>query len=257
MQSVTAWCRNALGVASSRGAAWGAAAPYLGLSMLRELHGSAHVSMPGVFVPSMGDSITEGTVAAILVKPGASVAMDQTIAQIETDKVTIDVKAAEAGVVQELLVAEGAIVNPGQMVASVSAGGVEEFKSSMLDPRVPGVPLKSAPAAASPSSAATVASSSSHRRVPMISFPPRRTASGERISDMPANQAAAAIAAASSSAPAPSSPLPPAPSAPSAPVQPPSVQTPKPAIMTRMPEKHCMRELTVKEMDLINLGGAV
>ena len=67
----------------------------------------------------MGDSITEGAIAAVLKQPGDAVAVDEVIAQIETDKVTIDVRAPVAGVVAEVLVAEGDAVVVGQGVCRV------------------------------------------------------------------------------------------------------------------------------------------
>ena len=72
-----------------------------------------------VEVPPMGDSITEGAIAAVLKQPGDAVAVDEVIAQIETDKVTIDVRAPVAGVVSEVLVKEGDTVNVGQPVFAV------------------------------------------------------------------------------------------------------------------------------------------
>lgn len=58
-----------------------------------------------VEIQAMGESISEGTIAEVLKKEGESVAEDETIAQIETDKVTIDVKAPSAGVIKQLKVA--------------------------------------------------------------------------------------------------------------------------------------------------------
>ena len=71
----------------------------------------------------MGDSITEGSIAAVLKAPGDAVAVDEVIAQIETDKVTIDVRAPAAGVIGEILVKEGDTVNVGQGVATLTEGG--------------------------------------------------------------------------------------------------------------------------------------
>lgn len=51
-----------------------------------------------------GDSISEGTVAAILKTPGSAVNTDDIVAQIETDKVTIDVRAPASGSVLEIKV---------------------------------------------------------------------------------------------------------------------------------------------------------
>ena len=57
-----------------------------------------------VKIQSMGESITEGEIAEILKKVGEAVEEDETIAQIETDKVTIDVRAPSAGKLTELRV---------------------------------------------------------------------------------------------------------------------------------------------------------
>ena len=51
-----------------------------------------------------GDSITEGTIAAVLKLEGDSVSEDEAIAQIETDKVTIDVRAPKTGVLESVKV---------------------------------------------------------------------------------------------------------------------------------------------------------
>ncbi|KAL5573357.1 hypothetical protein UlMin_022954 [Ulmus minor] len=74
-------------------------------------------------VPFMGESITDGTLATFLKKPGDRVAVDETIAQIETDKVTIDVVSPEAGVIQKLLAKEGETVEPGMKIAVISKSG--------------------------------------------------------------------------------------------------------------------------------------
>lgn len=57
-----------------------------------------------VKVPSMGESIEEGTISAILKQEGDAVEMDEAMFQIETDKVTVDVRASEAGVVDKIMV---------------------------------------------------------------------------------------------------------------------------------------------------------
>ncbi|KAI7838140.1 hypothetical protein COHA_008071 [Chlorella ohadii] len=62
-----------------------------------------------VAVPSMGESITEGTVAVILKQPGDVVVEDDVIAQLETDKVTMDIKYQNKtpGIVKAIQAAEG------------------------------------------------------------------------------------------------------------------------------------------------------
>ncbi|CAA2969139.1 dihydrolipoyllysine-residue succinyltransferase component of 2-oxoglutarate dehydrogenase complex 2 [Olea europaea subsp. europaea] len=74
-------------------------------------------------VPHMGESITDGTLAAFLKKPGDRVEVDEPIAQVETDKVTIDVNSPEAGVIQKFIAKEGDTVEPGTKIAVISKSG--------------------------------------------------------------------------------------------------------------------------------------
>ncbi|RZC65697.1 hypothetical protein C5167_009390 [Papaver somniferum] len=71
----------------------------------------------------MGESITDGTLAAFLKKPGDSVQIDEPIAQVETNKVTIDVASPEAGVIQKFVAKEGDTVEPGTKIAIISKSG--------------------------------------------------------------------------------------------------------------------------------------
>jgi 2-oxoglutarate dehydrogenase E2 component (dihydrolipoamide succinyltransferase) len=73
-------------------------------------------------VPAMGESVTEGTLANWLVKPGQQVAQDDPVAEIETDKVAIEVPAPAAGVISEQLVKEGDTVKIGTIIARMTAG---------------------------------------------------------------------------------------------------------------------------------------
>ncbi|XP_059664858.1 dihydrolipoyllysine-residue succinyltransferase component of 2-oxoglutarate dehydrogenase complex 2, mitochondrial-like isoform X2 [Cornus florida] len=71
-------------------------------------------------VPFMGESISDGTLAKFLKNPGDRVEVDEPIAQIETDKVTIDVASPEAGVIQKFVAKEGDTVEPGTKIAVIS-----------------------------------------------------------------------------------------------------------------------------------------
>ena len=57
-------------------------------------------------VPALGESVTEATVAKWLKKLGESVAVDDPVVELETDKVTLEVNATAAGVLSEIRVAE-------------------------------------------------------------------------------------------------------------------------------------------------------
>ena len=76
-----------------------------------------------VIVPALGESITEGTLAQWLKKPGDSVAADEPIASLETDKVTVDVPSPAAGTLSETLVNEGDTVEVGAIIARIGEGG--------------------------------------------------------------------------------------------------------------------------------------
>jgi len=82
-----------------------------------------------VEVPALGESITEGTLAQWLKKPGEAVAADEPIASLETDKVSVEVPSPVAGVLTEQLVGEGDTVAVGAVIAridqSASAGAAQ------------------------------------------------------------------------------------------------------------------------------------
>ena len=72
-----------------------------------------------VQVPTLGESITEGTLAQWLKKPGDAVAADEPIASLETDKVSVEVPSPVAGVLTEQLVQEGDNVAVGAIIARI------------------------------------------------------------------------------------------------------------------------------------------
>lgn len=76
-----------------------------------------------VKVPALGESITEGTLAQWLKKAGESVAADEPIASLETDKVTVEVPSPAAGVLTETLVSEGDNVEVGAVIARIDENG--------------------------------------------------------------------------------------------------------------------------------------
>jgi len=75
-----------------------------------------------VQVPALGESITEGTLAQWLKKPGEAVAADEPIASLETDKVSVEVPSPIAGVLTEQLVQEGDTVAVGAVIARIDQG---------------------------------------------------------------------------------------------------------------------------------------
>ena len=72
-------------------------------------------------VPTLGESVTSATIARWIKKVGEAVAADEPIVELETDKVTVEVNAPQAGVIAEIIADEGAEVQPGDLLGRVDA----------------------------------------------------------------------------------------------------------------------------------------
>ena len=75
-----------------------------------------------VRVPTLGESVTEATVATWFKKPGDAVAVDEMLCELETDKVTVEVPATAAGTMGEIIAAEGDTVGVDALLATIVAG---------------------------------------------------------------------------------------------------------------------------------------
>ena len=101
--------------------------------------------MAEIKVPELAESITEGTIAQWLKQPGDTVEKGEFIVELETDKVNVEVISEEAGVVQELLFAEGDTVEVGQVIAVVGEGsgaGSTTKSPVQADPAEADAPVK-------------------------------------------------------------------------------------------------------------------
>lgn len=114
-------------------------------------------------MPQLGESIVEATLVRWHVAPGATVARGQVIAEVETDKATNEIPAPEAGVVGELLIAEGTTVPVGTEILRYRAGSGAQAATA-------GTPAR--PAAA-PSPRAAAAAPSKESRLPSAHLAPR------------------------------------------------------------------------------------
>ncbi|RMD50198.1 MAG: biotin/lipoyl-binding protein, partial [Alphaproteobacteria bacterium] len=79
-----------------------------------------------VKVPTLGESVTEASVATWFKKPGEAVAEGEMLCELETDKVTVEVPAPVSGVLASVLAPEGATVTPGQVLAEIREGAAAE-----------------------------------------------------------------------------------------------------------------------------------
>jgi 2-oxoglutarate dehydrogenase E2 component (dihydrolipoamide succinyltransferase) len=78
--------------------------------------------MTEVRVPTLGESVTEATVATWFKKPGDSVAVDEMLCELETDKVTVEVPSPVAGTLSEIVANEGDTVGVDALLANISEG---------------------------------------------------------------------------------------------------------------------------------------
>ena len=104
--------------------------------------------MTDIVVPTLGESVTEATVAKWLKRPGDAVAKDETLVELETDKVSVEVSAPEAGTLGEIVAGEGVTVEIGALLGRLGAGGAKA---------APAAQSAAAPQAAKAQQAAAVA----------------------------------------------------------------------------------------------------
>lgn len=77
--------------------------------------------MTEIRVPTLGESVTEATVATWFKKPGETVSTDEMICELETDKVTVEVPAPISGVLSEIIANEGETVAVNALLAVLTA----------------------------------------------------------------------------------------------------------------------------------------
>lgn len=95
-----------------------------------------------IIVPSLGESVTEATIAKWFKKVGDAVTADEPLVELETDKVTMEVNAPASGKLKEIKVPEGKTVEVGALLGSIEVGAAG---------------AKAAPAAAAPAPAKAAA----------------------------------------------------------------------------------------------------
>ncbi len=93
-----------------------------------------------VVTPAAGESVTEGTILEWRVKLGDTIKVDETIVEISTDKVDVELPSPASGTVSEILVEEGETVTVGQVIAriSVDGGGPSQSRASETQSQAPG-----------------------------------------------------------------------------------------------------------------------
>jgi 2-oxoglutarate dehydrogenase E2 component (dihydrolipoamide succinyltransferase) len=102
--------------------------------------------MTDIVVPTLGESVSEATVAKWLKKAGDAVKKDETLVELETDKVSVEVSAPEAGTLTDIVAAEGATVGIGAILGHLGNGAAASAKPAAA--AAPAAKPAAAPAAA-------------------------------------------------------------------------------------------------------------
>jgi 2-oxoglutarate dehydrogenase E2 component (dihydrolipoamide succinyltransferase) len=108
--------------------------------------------MTDIRVPVLGESVTEATVGKWFKKAGDVVKADEVLAELETDKVTLEVNSPASGVLAEITVKEGATVTPGALLGQITegaAGVTQPAAAAVSKPALAASPAPSSPTPAS------------------------------------------------------------------------------------------------------------
>ncbi len=107
-------------------------------------------------VPTLGESVTEATIATWFKKQGEVIVADEPLVELETDKVTLEVPAPASGVLSEIVAQEGETVDVGALLGVISEG-----KGAPAAASAAAAPAASAPVAAAPAPSATMSATTS------------------------------------------------------------------------------------------------
>jgi pyruvate dehydrogenase E2 component (dihydrolipoamide acetyltransferase) len=146
--------------------------------------------MPNVIMPKMGDAMEEGTLLRWLKQVGDEIAVGDPLAEIETDKVSLEIEATEAGVLNKTYVEEGATVPIGTPIAAIGEESAEVAAPARSEeaaqPEAPAAAAEAEPVAAAASGANGRAAADVPTPAPVQAAPAGAAAgSGERLRASP------------------------------------------------------------------------
>jgi len=112
-------------------------------------------------VPTLGESVSEATVGTWFKKVGDTIKADEPLLELETDKVTVEVPAPAAGVLTEIVAANGETVGLGALLGQIAEGAAGTAAAAPAAKPAEAAPAKAAePAAPAPAAAASAAATS-------------------------------------------------------------------------------------------------
>ena len=177
--------------------------------------------MTSIKVPPLGESIVEATISRWLKNEGDAVAPGDTLVELETDKITVEVPSVTGGVLKKRFGNEGDVVKLDQLLAEVDEkadGGRKEEGGARSQPEAKAAPVAPAPKAASPAPAPAA------KEAPRASPAAQRTAAetGADLSKIPGTGRGGVVSKADVVQAKASAPTKPAPALPSSLLPPPS-----------------------------------
>ena len=98
-----------------------------------------------VNLPALGESVTEGTVTRWLKQVGDTVAVDEPLLEVSTDKVDTEIPSPVAGVIEEILVAEDETAEVGEALVRIGDGSGSSSDSDSSAPAQEEAPAQEAP----------------------------------------------------------------------------------------------------------------
>src|SRR6201998_3166284 len=106
--------------------------------------------MTEIRVPTLGESVTEATIGRWFKKAGDAVAVDETLVELETDKVTIEVPSPSAGTLGDIVAKDGETVAVGALLGQINdgAGAPPKPAAAPRKAAAPSPPPTAAPAPA-------------------------------------------------------------------------------------------------------------
>jgi len=129
--------------------------------------------MTQITMPKLSDTMLEGTLVKWHKKPGEKISIGDVIAEVETDKATMEMEAFDEGTLTDILIPEGGVVKVGDPIATLDGGSTESAKKPAAAPAA-----KAPVAPPAPSASAKIISSGA----PSTPRPaPRPSANGVRV----------------------------------------------------------------------------
>jgi 2-oxoglutarate dehydrogenase E2 component (dihydrolipoamide succinyltransferase) len=156
-----------------------------------------------VKVPQLSESVAEATLLQWKKKVGDAVGQDEILIEIETDKVVLEVPSPSAGVITEILIADGGTVIAEQLIAKIDSAAVAAAAPAAAVPAPAAAPAKAAPAAKSSAAAPSAAKILAENNMTA-----GQVAGSGRDGRVTKGDALNAVAGGSSSAALPSAPIP-------------------------------------------------